>query len=397
MPLFTYRATTMEGSIIEGAIEANDETTAVERIKNSGLIPLKISVQGEGLKKRFSLRSSKGDIVTFTTELSSLLSAGLPLDRSLNILSEISETGEMKDTIQSILRSIREGSSFSEALQRHPKVFPRIYINMIRAGEAGGVLDVVLDKLNEYLESMRELKEHIFSAMIYPIILILTGGASIAVLLTFVLPRFSVIFSELGRSLPLPTQILLMVSEAIRSYWWGLSLLLLGIWFSFKSYIRSELGRYRWDSLKLRLLEDIIRKVETARFCRTLGTLLQSGVSLLQALNNAKEVISNQVIASKIDVIAKGAKEGRGIANPLNEIRVFPPLALSMIKVGEETGQLDTMLLKVAQTYERSLRVAIKRFVSFLEPALILGMGIIIGFIVISILMAIFSIVELPF
>lgn len=397
MPLFSYRATTMEGVVIEGAIEANDEASAAERIKNSGLIPLKISIQTEGLKKRFSLRSSKGDLVTFTTELSSLLSAGLPLDRSLNILSEISESGEMKITIQSILRSIREGSSFSEALQRHPKIFPRIYINMIRAGEAGGVLDVVLDKLNEFLESMRELREHIFSAMIYPTILVLTGGVSIAVLLTFVLPRFSVIFSELGRSLPLPTQILLVVSDAIRSYWWVFFLLLLGIWFSFKSYIRSETGRYRWDSLKMRLMGEIIKKVETARFCRTLGTLLQSGVPLLQALNNAKEVVSNQVIASRIDIIAKGAKEGRGIANPLAEIRVFPPLALSMIKVGEETGQMEAMLLKVAQTYERSLRIAIKRFVSFLEPALILGMGVIIGFIVISILMAIFSIVELPF
>lgn len=397
MPLFSYRATTMEGAIIEGAVEANDETSAVERIKNSGLIPLKVSLQDKGLKKRFSLRSSKGDLVTFTTELSALLGAGLPLDRGLNILSEISESGEMKDTIQSILRSIREGSSFSEALQRHPKIFPRIYINMIRAGEAGGVLDVVLDKLNEFLESMRELREHIFSAMIYPTILVLTGGASIAVLLTFVLPRFTVIFSELGRSLPLPTQMLLTVSDAIRSYWWVFFLSLLGLWFGFKGYIRSEAGRYRWDSLKMRLIGEIVSKIETARFCRTLGTLLQSGVPLLQALNNAKEVVSNQVIASKIDVIAKGAKEGRGIANPLSEVKIFPPLALSMIKVGEETGQLETMLLKVAQTYERSLRVAIKRFVSFLEPALILGMGIIIGFIVISILMAIFSIVELPF
>lgn len=397
MPLFSYRATTFEGAIIEGAVEANDEVSAVERIKNSGLIPLRVSLQEKGPKKRFSLRSSKGDLVTFTTELSALLGAGLPLDRSLNILSEISESGEMKDTIQSILRSIREGSSFSEALQRHPKIFPRIYINMIRAGEAGGVLDVVLDKLNEFLESMRELREHIFSAMIYPTILVLTGGASIAVLLTFVLPRFSIIFSELGRSLPLPTQILLTVSDLIKSYWWFFFLFLLGLWFGFKSYIRSEAGRYRWDSLKIKLMGEIVSKIETARFCRTLGTLLQSGVPLLQALNNAKEVVSNQVIASKIDVIAKGAKEGRGIANPLSEVKIFPPLALSMIKVGEETGQLETMLLKVAQTYERSLRVAIKRFVSFLEPALILGMGIIIGFIVISILMAIFSIVELPF
>lgn len=397
MPFFSYKATTIDGTVIEGALEASDESSAVEKIKDSGLIPLKISVQAEGLKKRFSLRSSKGDLVTFTTELSSLLSAGLPLDRSLNILSEISESSEMKETIQSILRLIREGSSFSEALQRYPRVFPRIYVNMVRAGEAGGVLDVVLDKLNEFLESMKELREHIFSAMIYPTILVITGGASIAVLLTFVLPRFSVIFSELGRSLPLPTQVLLIVSDAIRSYWWVLSLLIISVWVGFKGYIRSDKGRYSWDYLKMKLLGEIIKKIETARFCRTLGTLLQSGVPLLQALNNAKEVVSNQVIASKIDIIAKGAKEGKGISNPLNEIRIFPPLALSMIKVGEETGQLETMLLKVAQTYERSLRVAIKRFVSFLEPALILGMGIIIGFIVISILMAIFSIVELPF
>lgn len=396
MPLFSYRATTMEGAIIEGALEASDESSALERIKNSGLIPLKVSLQ-EKERRGFSLRSSKGDLITFTTELSALLGAGLPLDRSLNILSEISESGAMKDTIQSILRSIREGSSFSEALQRHPKIFPRIYINMIRAGEAGGVLDVVLDKLNEFLESMRELKEHIFSAMIYPTILVLTGGASIALLLTFVLPRFSVIFSELGRSLPLQTQVLLTVSGLIKSYWWVFFISLLSLWFIFRGYIRSEKGRYQWDSLKMSLMGDIIRKVETARFCRTLGTLLQSGVPLLQALNNAKEVIGNQVIASKIDMIAKGAKEGRGIAGPLSEVRIFPPLALSMIKVGEETGQLETMLLKVAQTYERSLRVAIKRFVSLLEPALILGMGIIIGSIVISILMAIFSIVELPF
>jgi general secretion pathway protein F len=268
---------------------------------------------------------------------------------------------------------------------------------MVRAGEAGGVLDVVLDKLNEFLESSKALKDHVLSVMIYPIILLLTGGASIIVLLTFVLPKFSVMFAELGGSLPLPTKILLAFSNALRSYWWvALSALIL-CWIIFKSYIKTQAGRYNWDGFKIKLLGEIIKKLETARFCRTLGTLLKSGVPLLQALNNSKDVISNQVIASSIDTVSKGAKEGKGIAAPLSGSKIFPPLALSMITVGEETGQLDTMLMKVANTYEKSLNMTIKRFVTLLEPVMILTMGLIIGFIVVSMLIAIFSITELPF
>jgi len=397
MPVFAYRATTIEGTIVEGVIEAVDEGSAIERLKNTGHIPLKIATPKEGIKKKLFLKSPKSDLLTFTTELSALLTAGLPLDRSLNILSDISESREMKNVVQSILKSIREGSSFSDALQRHPRVFPRLYVNMIRAGEAGGVLDVVLEKLNEFLESSKALKDYVVSVMIYPAILVLTSGVSIIVLLTFVLPKFSVIFDELGGALPLPTQMLLTFSNALKSYWWiFLSAAIVG-WIIFKNYTKSDAGRYRWDAVKLKLIGDVIRKLETARFCRTLGTLLKSGVPLLQALNNAKDVINNQVIASAIDNVSAGAKEGKGIAVPLSDTSVFPQLALSMIKVGEETGQLDTMLLKVADAYETSLNVAIKRFMSLLEPVLILTMGLIIAFIIISILMAIFSIIELPF
>jgi general secretion pathway protein F len=397
MAIFSYRATTMEGAIVEGAIEAADEKSAIERLKNTGVIPLRVAAPEEGLKKRITLRSSKVNLLTFTTELATLLGAGLPLDRSLNILSSISESKDMKNIVQSLLKSIREGSSFSDALQRHPKVFPRLYINMIRAGESGGVLDVVLDKLNEFLESSKELKEHIFSVMIYPTILIITGGISIIILLTYVLPKFSVIFAELGGSLPLPTQILLTFSNILKSYWWIVLSVLITGWIIFRNYIKSDTGRYKWDAFKLKMMGEVIRKLETARFCRTLGTLLKSGVPLLQALNNARDVISNKVIASGIDAVSAGAKEGKGIALPLAEANAFPPLALSMIKVGEETGQLDNMLLKVASTYEKSLNTAIKRFVSLLEPAMSLIMGLFIGFIVISMLVAIFSITELPF
>jgi general secretion pathway protein F len=397
MAVFSYRGTNVEGTIVEGAIEAADEQAALDRLKNSNIIPLKIFVPGKGLRKRFARRSSTGDLLTFTTELTSLLEAGMPLDRSLNILAGIAENKEKQNLIQAILRSIREGSSFSDALQKHPRMFSRLYINMIKAGEAGGVLPVVLEKLTEFLESTQELKEQVLSSMIYPIILVSTGGLSIIILLTYVLPKFSVIFSELGSSLPLSTQILLSFSQGLKTYWWIALILLFLCWILFRTYIKSEQGHFRWDSIKLKLMGEIIRKLETARFCRTLGTLIKSGVPLLQALKNSRDVISNQAIASALEAVSQGVKEGKGMALPLAAAGVFPPLALSMIKVGEETGQLDAMLLKVAAAYEKSLRVSIKRFISFLEPAMILGMGLVIGFIVLSMLMAIFSITDLPF
>ena len=401
MPVFTYRATTFEGSIIEGVIDAPDERAAAERLKNSGVIPLKVLSAEQGKKKPFNvsfrIRRQKDQVLTFTTELSALLGAGLPIDRSLNILGEISADQEMKGVINEILRSIREGGSFSDALQKHPSMFSTIYVNMVRAGEAGGILDAVLDQLNEFLESAKELKESVVSAMIYPSILVLTGGISIIVLMTYILPRFSVIFDELGGSLPLATKLLLAVSSFLSSFWWLFLLAAAGLVIGLRVYFRTEDGRNARDRLLLRLTGELIRKLETARFARTLGTLIKSGVPMLQALGNAKDVISNRAIAQAIDAVMKGAREGRGIAVPLTQTNAFPQLALSMIKVGEETGQLDIMLLKVAQTYEKSLRVEIRRFMGFLEPAMILIMGTVIGFIVISMLMAIFSITELPF
>lgn len=398
MAVYTYRASRMDGEVIEGVMEAPSEDAALDRLKNAGVIPIRLAVnRKDGGRKKIGLKSRKRNLLTFTTELSALLTAGLPLDRALNILSAISESKEMKDIVRSILTSIREGNSFSEALRKHPHVFPVLYINMIRAGEAGGVLGPVLDKLNEFLETSNELRDHVVSAMIYPAILGVTGGISIILLLTFVLPRFSVIFSELGGSLPITTQVLLAFSGALRVYWWMGAVCAGVIGFAFRMYVRSDAGSLRWDAMKLKLMDDIIRKLETARFCRTLGTLLQSGISVLQALNNARDVIGNRIVALGIDRVSKGAKEGRGIAGPLVEANVFPPLALSMIKVGEETGQLDLMLLRVAGTYEKSLKESVRRFMGLLEPTMILTMGLVIGFIVISMLMAIFSITDLPF
>jgi general secretion pathway protein F len=397
MPIFEYRSTTMDGTIAEGVIEAADQKAAIERLKNTGVIPLEVKSPAErGFSRWIGFKTGKGDLVAFTTELSALLAAGLPLDRGLNILSEISEHRGMKAIVESLLKSIRGGISFSEALQKHPDVFPRFYVNMVRAGETGGVLDAVLERLNEFLESSKDLKDHVVSAMIYPTILVATGGVSIIILLTFVLPRFSVIFAELGSSLPLSTQILLAASEILKSYGWIFLVMMIAAWLTLRQYIASEQGRYWWDGLKLRLMDDVIRKLETARFCRTLGTLLAGGVSLLQALNNAREVIGNRVIAAAIEEVSKGAKEGRGVSDPLSSAGVFPPMAISMIRVGEATGTLDQMLLRVAVIYEKSLKQAVKRFMSLLEPVMILIMGLIIGFIVISMLLAVFSISDIP-
>ena len=395
--MYSYTATTYEGEVIEGVVEAPDERSAVEKIRNTGNIPIKISVPKTGVRRKLSFRSSRGDLLTFTTELSALLGAGLPIDRSLNILSDISEGERMKEVVNSVLTGIRGGSSFSESLQKHPDIFPKLYISMVRAGETGGVLDIVLDKLNEFLETSKELRDNVVSAMVYPLILTVTGGISIVVLLTFVIPRFSAIFTEIGGALPFSTRLILGISMGLRSYWWIFFPFIAGIFLFARFYFKTERGVFRWDELKLKLFGDVVTKLETARFCRTLGTLLRSGVPFLQALNNSKDVIGNRIIAGSIDAVTKNVREGKGIAAPLMDVAVFPQLALSMIKVGEETGQLDTMLLKVAATYEKGLRDSVKRFMSLLEPAIILAMGIIIAFIVVSMLMAVFSILDLPF
>jgi general secretion pathway protein F len=394
---YSYRAVARDGSVVEGVVEASDDKAAVDRLRNSGLIPLQVAAPSEGgFRKKLALRSAKSEVLTFTTELSALLGAGLPLDRSLNIIAEVSETGQMKDVVQSVLRSIREGSSFSDALQKHPKVFSRLYINMVRAGEAGGILDVVLEKLNEFLESSQELRDHVTSAMFYPAILSIVGTGVIIFILTFVLPRFSTIFADMGGTLPLSTQIILWASALIRNFWWAMLLLVVVAVVIFTKYKATPEGGLKWDRIKLRLMKDVIVKLEAARFCRTLGTLLKSGVPLLQALNNSTDIVGNRAVAAKLKDLYKGAKEGKGFAEPIAAAKVFPPLAISMIRVGEETGQLDTMLLKVATTYEKSLREAIKRFMNLLGPVIIIVMAIIIGFIVISVFMAMFSIFDLP-
>ncbi|MBF0319199.1 MAG: type II secretion system F family protein [Nitrospirae bacterium] len=396
IPLFYYKAASWEGDHRDGVINAPDEESVVSTLKDSRLIPISITRSEPKTRVGIFKKTGSKELLNFTTELAALLGAGLPLDRSLSILGEISGDTAMRTIVQSLLKTIREGNSFSESLSKHPRVFTRLYVNMIKAAEAGGVIEAVMEKLAGYLETSSELKDHIYSAMIYPVLLASTGFVSVLILLAYVIPQFSMIFEELGETLPLPTQILMMISGFFSDYWWVVVGVVAVTFYFYRRYSRTEEGRYNLDAFKLRTFRAIVVTIETARFSRTLGTLLKSGVPLLEALRNVKDVINNLIIRGAIEEIIKGAKEGKGLAGPLAAANLFPSLAISMMKVGEETGALDDMLLKVASTYEKILRTLVRRLISILEPAMILIMAVIVAFIVISMLMAIFSLNEIP-
>lgn len=389
---------------MEGLIDGRDEETVVQSLHQLGYIPIRIaSVQEEkkGLRLPSFLSHRVGikDLLIFTQEISTLLSAGLPIDRSLDILGTLTENRRLREAVKDILKRIEGGNSLSEALGYHPRIFPKLYINMVKAGESGGFLEGILSRLARYLQSTKEIRDYLVSAMIYPLILTLVSGISIVILMTFVIPRFARIFSDMGQAIPLPTQILLSISQSVKEYWWlGLGAVFL-IYLILKIYQQNEERKWRWDRFKLNWITigDLIKKVEVARFSRTLGTLLQSGVSILPALNLVKEIAQNQAISRSIGHIHDRLREGNRISRSIEETEVFPPLAIHMIGVGEETGRLDEMLIKVAETYEESVQNSVKRFVSILEPLIILIMGSVVGFIVVSMLLAIFSINEIPF
>lgn len=409
MLTFSYKATDNSGKIVSGSLEALDEKDVVSRLQDMGYIPMKIGHVGIGdtwfstilTKNAFSFLTgvSTKDIVIFTQDLSALLEAGLPVDRALQILIGVVEKEKFKEVIQDILKTVQGGGYLSDALAKHPKIFSTFYVNMVKAGETGGVLDLVLQRLCIFLESSQELKDYIKSAMVYPIFLVMVGGMSIIVLLTFVLPKFSIIFSDMGQTIPASTRFLLSTSKILRTYWWLIIGVLGGIFFLVIRYKNSQAGRLKYDEYKMNLpvIGEMVKKIEVSRFARTLGTLTKSGVPILQALNLVKDIIGNRVISQAMGKIYDRVKEGERLSKPLKETGVFPSMAIQMITVGEETGKLDEMLLRVADNYEKIVRDMVKRIISLLEPAMILCMGLVVGFVVISMLMAIFSMNEIPF
>lgn len=409
MNLFSYKAADASGKVVRGVLEAPGKKEAVEKIHGMGYIPIRIDLsKGAGRKldwkflDRFTALFnlvSAGDVMVFTQDLSVLLNAGLPVDRALAILIEVTEKDRFKEIIGEILRAVQGGAYLSDALSRYPKVFSTFYVNMIRAGETGGVLGPVLERLGMFLEGAQDLRDFVRSAMVYPLFLVAVGGLSIIILMTYVVPKFSVIFADMGNAIPFTTRLLLGFSNFLRSWWWALFLVLVLLYFFLVRYLRTPKGRQLFDRIKLRLpvSGDLIRKIEVARFSRTLGTLTRSGVPILQALTLVKDIIGNQVISRALGKVNSRVKEGDRLSKALGDLNLFPSLAVQMITVGEETGRLDAMLLRVAENYEKVVRTTVRRFISFLEPAMILFMGVIVGVIVISMLTAIFSMNELPF
>jgi len=404
MAEYLYKATTLSGQTVEGSMEGKDEAAIVQSLHQLGYIPIRIfstQATGTGLSLRSLLPRRVGikDLLTFTQQLSTLISAGLPLDRSLNILETLTENQRLKQALKDVAKRIEGGNSLSEALGNHPRIFPRLYVNLLRAGESGGFLEVALARLAQYLQTTKEVRDQLISVMIYPLILTLVMGISVTVLITFVIPRFTKIFSDMGGTIPLVTQIVIAISKLITGYWWLALGILILVYLGLKTYTKDAERKWKWDRFKLRwvAIGDLTKKIEVARFSRTLGTLLQSGVSILPALNLVREISQNSAIARSIVYIHDRLREGKGISKSLEETKVFPPLAIHMIGVGEETGRLDEMLIKVAEAYEANVQTTVKRVVSLLEPLIILIMGGIVFFIVVSILLAILSINEIPF
>ena len=403
MPVFTYRAADRAGKTVDGVMEAPDARSVVERLHREAFYPIRVAPHAERRGLGGTVNLSRGvrprQLLALTQQLATLFEAGLPLDRALTVLEELAPSPRLKTIVTDLLHGVRGGSSLSDALMRHhPRPFSRLYVNMVRAGEKGGVLEVSLRRLAEFLEARAAFRDAVVSALAYPLVITTVGAGAIVFLLTFVIPRFASIFSDLGQAIPLPTQILLSVSLYARAYWWVVPPVVMGVVLIWRVWTSTAEGRLAWDRwvLRLPIVGQLANKIETARFTRTLGTMLKSGVPVLGAMAVVGDMMNNTAVAAAVGRIAQDVKRGGTIAASMREHASFPPLAVHMVRVGEETGRLEDMLLKVADTFEEDVRTELKRVIGLLEPIIILGMGVLVAFIVVAMLLAIFSINELP-
>ncbi|MBI2819134.1 MAG: type II secretion system F family protein [Acidobacteria bacterium] len=421
MATFYYRAATAAGQWQQGSRQGPSEKAVSEELRTMGLIPvyvgatpaehseagwldwLRATRSGEGdaslSKALLPGRSLTRDRLLFTQEVATLLQAGVPLDRALSICSELTTSRRFRQIVSDVLREVRGGMSLAESLERHPGLFSRLYVNMVRAGQASGTLPVVFERLAEFEGQAAEWRSHIISSLIYPVLLTAVAIASLGVLMNFVVPRFAQVFESTGLPVPASTALLLNTSQLIQSYGWMVLLAILGAVILIRRFIRTPAGRERTDGLLLRapLLGELLRKGETARFARTMATLVAHSVPLVESLRIGKETIGNRVMASSLDGVIQGVKRGEGVAKPLERAGTFPPLAMHLLRVGEETGRLDAMFERLAGIYDNETRVALRRLTALFEPVVILAMGVMVGAIVLSLLLAITSINEIPF
>lgn len=408
MTVYSYKATDKSGKFVEGDLDAPDYRAAIQKIRQLNYFPVKVA-EGKSSAKlslklklslpKFGSRVSTKNLMTLTQQLATLVDSGLTLDEGLSTLVKLAETEQIRSILSDIRKRVHAGSAFADALEEHPDVFSKLYINMVRAGEAGGLVGEALSRLAMFLEKSVELRNNIQSAMVCPAILSFVGGSAVIILITFVVPQFTKLFEDMGAALPLPTQIMLGISTLFTDYWSALLLATLGSIGAFTFYLKTDKGRLRWDSLllKLPLFGPLIRKIEVSRFSLTMATLLKSGVPILQAMGIVQSILVNRVISDAIGKLNQELKKGKGLSGPLQETGVFPPMAVQMITVGETSGALDDMLTRVSKTYDKEVDQSIKQVISLIEPMMILFMALIIGFIVVSMLLAIFSANDIAF
>lgn len=401
MPQFAYKAKKDDGSVVTGTLQAESERSALDSLGRMGVFPLQIESRDEDkaaardqAAPRQVARSVKSaDISLFTRQLADLLRAGVPLNRALHTLATQTTNLTLAETVRDIEKQVSGGTTLHEALARFPRTFSGLYVSMVRAGETGGFLEDVLHRLALFIEKDQELRSRISSAMAYPILLIVIGTFAIAFLMVFFIPRFSEIFKKMGDGLPLPTQIVMGVSYFMRDYWMFVCMGLVALMFGWTRLMAVAPGRRVIDRFKIRipLFGDIVRKNAVSRFARTLGTLLKSGVSILSALEISKAAMANAVLMEDIDEASAGVKQGKGLAEILRQSRYFPPMVTDMIAVGEEGGNLDEVLVNVADSYDVQVERAVRVFVALFEPALLLVMATLVGFIVIAMLLPVFT------
>lgn len=399
MSKFKYKLLTSASGIVEGEKEAVSKTDLINELRKSGQIILNIQQVTKDKKLGlFTNRTNKKAILPFTQELATLLEGGIPIDKSLSILLS-GHDNKIKDIVEDLLNGIKSGKSFAEALTNHVKLFSSVYINMIRAGEEGGVLPQVLKRLGAFQERLQKIRGEIISAMIYPLLLSSTGLISVGALIVYVIPKFSQIFEGMGISLPFSTMVLMGMSKYSIRYGWVLFIAVIAMFFLYKKIRKDKNTAVKIDQkmLKLPIVGNLLWKIQISRFARTLGTLLENGVPLLKSMDIVKDVLSNQYLANILTDIKSNVKEGASLTVSLAQRGFLPEIAVHLLKVGEETGNMDQMLLKVADNFDNDAEQRMKRLVTMIEPMLILLMGAVIGVIVISMLTAILSVNDLRF
>ena len=410
MAFFQYKAVTPSGEVQEGVLEASSTQSAVARLQEMGLIPIRAEEAGAAkaaaatspspLSLPFFTRNriTQNDITVVTRELATLLKAGLPLDRSFEILINLAAHPRIAELLAKIRNEVRGGAPLSRALDAQRGIFTRFYVNMIRAGEAGGSLPTVLLRLAEYMERAKALRDSVSASLTYPIVLATVSILSVVFLLVGVVPRFKPIFANTNKAIPLITQVVLGAGDILQAYGF---LILIGfaglLWYAGRRLREPEV-RYRLDRWMVtgRVVGSVFSRIEMARFSRTLGTLLANGVTLVGALGIVRETMGNSYLAESVGAVARELKEGRGLGKPMMESGRFPMLAVHMIQVGEETGRLDEMLMQVAETYDHEVDVSIRKALALLQPAVILLLAGVVFVIIISILSAMLSIYDLP-